>query len=288
MTFTGNDTTQSSDSGFLNLSSPYHAAPSPQPQTPILHPNINFSSYIPSFFSRSAYHPIPHVQSHDETSDPPHSTPHKRRARHANRTLLASLALLISLSLTINAFLLAYLGGQRRYATIPHDAFAVSELGRNYTCHREQATQFYRVDRFERVDVAYDHYWRELLGGSDGYVYTQGRSGVREARFGMFHQLECLYQFRQALRAKEGKAKRKDFVVVGQEEEGEGGWKHCFDYLRQIVLCGADDTVEVSDGVGGGWESFGYGERQCRNPGWSYDITKCGRTGCKGGPFYHG
>ncbi|KAK7181906.1 hypothetical protein PSPO01_12109 [Paraphaeosphaeria sporulosa] len=174
MIFAGNDTTQSSDAGIVDLPLPYHAAPSPQPQTPALHRNT-------------------------------------------------------TLSLTLNAFFLAYLGGERCYATVSRDAFAV------------------------------DGY---------GYVQEQDGGGVREAWLGMFHQLECLHQMLWAPRGQAEK-KRKDSVVDEQDDQGEAQWDRCFDYLRQVVLCGADDTVEVSDGVGGGWESFGDGGvgRQCRGRG---------------------
>lgn len=241
MASAGSNNAQSSDVDFLDLPSLYHAEPSPHPHSPIVRPGTSISSCLPSFFSRSKYRPVTDAQSNDEADEPDTetqsykdsrvrwadavSTPHPSRraivlSHGTNWTLLLALALL--LSLTLNAFFLAYLGGERRYATIPHDAFAVTELGRNYTCYHEQATQLHRVDRFERVGAAYDRYWRELLGGSDGYVYTQDSgtgSGVRQARFGMFHQLECLYQIRRALRAREGKSKWGDFVVVGEEGE---------------------------------------------------------------------
>ena len=129
-----------------------------------------------------------------------------------------------------------------------------------------------------------------MLGASGGYVRgVEGKEGVR-ARFAMFHQMECLEQIRMALRRGEeenGKEKRKDFVVVGGGD-GLAEWRHCLEYLRQSVLCGADDTMEVSEGNGGGWKTFGYGSRrQCRDPKWLFDVTKCGEQGCDGGPFTH-
>lgn len=129
-----------------------------------------------------------------------------------------------------------------------------------------------------------------MLGGSGGYVRgVEGKKGVR-ARFAMFHQMECLEKIRMALRrGEEGKIreKRKDFVIVGGGN-GSAGWGHCLDYLRQSVLCGADDTIEISEGNEGGWETFGYGgRRQCRDPKWLFDVTKCGEQGCEGGPFTH-
>ncbi|KAJ4358114.1 uncharacterized protein N0V89_002693 [Didymosphaeria variabile] len=307
--------TPSLDEGFLNMPSPFCEDFSLPPssltsKTPVVNPGSKLTSYLASFLHRFTYNHLSNPHSNDEDKDIDNESQgyeRKPRRRHihwadtplppsppyTNWVLIVSLLLL--LSVTVNAFLL-FEGRERHYATVPHDAFQIKELGRNYTCFHRQKTDFYRVDRYERLDGMYDHYWRDLLGGSDGYVYTMSDGGVKEARLGMFHQLECLYQMRKAMREsgrgggdEKGKGKRKDFVVVDHDGvETARGWEHCFDYLRQVVLCGADDTVEFSDGVGkGAWDSFGYGRRQCRDPKWLFDVTKCGRRGCKGSPFYH-
>ena len=105
----------------------------------------------------------------------------------------------------------------------------------------------------------------------------------------MFHQMECLERMRVALRRDDegkGKEKRKDFVVVNGGDRS-AGWGHCLDYLRQSVLCGADDTMEVSEGDAGGWDTFGYGSRrQCRDPKWLFDVMKCGEQGARVGLFF--
>ena len=52
-----------------------------------------------------------------------------------------------------------------------------------------------------------------------------------------FHQLRCIARFRLAIqRASEGEDVGMDFR--------HDHWPHCLDYMRKIVLCNADDTVE--------------------------------------------
>ncbi|RAL62701.1 hypothetical protein DID88_004544 [Monilinia fructigena] len=68
----------------------------------------------------------------------------------------------------------------------------------------------------------------------------------------------------------------------GNEKEKKGGtghdfghaehgdplhWLHCFDYLRQTILCNADGTLEPPRVDSRGKENVdGMGERQCRDP----------------------
>ncbi|KAA8565466.1 hypothetical protein EYC84_009326 [Monilinia fructicola] len=54
----------------------------------------------------------------------------------------------------------------------------------------------------------------------------------------------------------------------GHAEHGDPlHWLHCFDYLRQTILCNADGTLEPPKLDSRGKENVdGMGERQCRDP----------------------
>lgn len=298
--------TGSIDETFLNMSSLYHSAFSEPSATsrsklPIGKAQAKFKLHLPSFLRRSPAHrfTLLHAATDDADAASNEAQGYERKTRHrhvhwadtpspqySSWTLITSLLLLFSI--TVNAFFF-FEARIRHFTIVPHDAFQIKELGQNYTCYRTKETTFRREDKFDSLDPMYDHYWRDLLGKSNGYLYVNSSGVIREARFGMFHQLECLYQLRRTAQGtRDGKQKRKDFVFVGDADgEEELGWRHCFDYLRQTILCGADDTVEMSDGIEGGWGSFGYvGRRSCRNPGWLFDVTRCGRHGCGNEPLY--
>lgn len=303
---------QSIDEGFLNLPSPYYdefsLPPAPStPTRPFMFVAPSFASYVPSFLRRFTYRRLADVHTirdHEDDGDSEaqgyERKPHYRHVHWADSTSthrtnwLPLVSLLLFLSITFNGFLI-FEGRGRYYATVPHDAYRSKELGQNYTCYHTHETVLERVDAYERLDSIYDHYWKDTFGGSDGYIYTslnRPDGQIRKARFGMFHQLQCLYDIRQELSRSMNKkhSKRKDLVFIDDHDglEGPQAWKHCFDYLRQTVMCNADDTVEASENKYGEWKTFGYGsKRQCRNSSWLYDVTKCGEKGCEDGPFHH-
>lgn len=59
-----------------------------------------------------------------------------------------------------------------------------------------------------------------------------------------FHQLHCLTSFRRALQnVREG-------VDIGVDQNDDSHWPHCLYYLRQAILCSADDTIERGHSFG--------------------------------------
>lgn len=290
---------QSIDEGLLNLPSPYHDDFS-LPPTPTT-PRRSFTSYLPSFLQRSTYRSLP---THDSSAaDPPSPTiprcstrkshihrPDSHPSHRANWLLILSLALF--LSLLTNAFFLS--SRRKNYTTLSHSSFALQERGKNYTCYRTHETTFERVAAYERLNSVHNRYWEDLLGGSAGLIRTKvdrpDGGDVGRARLAMFHQLECLERMREALVSlalgegnRKGQERRKDFVIIAdgdRDGDGAGEVGRCLDYLRQSMLCGADDTVEVE-----GDDGFGYGRgRTCRDERWLYEVTKCEEGGCEGGP----
>lgn len=171
---------------------------------------------------------------------------------------------------------------------LPHKGFHFYEHGKNYTCYETHNSVFKANYEFSNIFGAYDYLWSELLGGSKGVIYTslsREDKKIRRAGLAMFHQLDCLAKLRSVIQALQDGIREKDIVDVG---EHHGYWPHCFDYLRQVILCNADDSVESSEVFEGRWVSSGFGDtKECRDASWLYDITNCGEGGCAGKAFYH-
>ncbi|XPS70259.1 hypothetical protein M3J07_002490 [Ascochyta lentis] len=99
---------------------------------------------------------------------------------------------------------------------------------------------------FQNMSHEYDHEWKNLTGESNGFILQYDVPSGVERLWGisMFHQLHCL----QLLR---GKLQRMLFPDNPLTEEyavhgdiASDHYLHCFDYLRQSILCLADDTLE--------------------------------------------
>ena len=54
-----------------------------------------------------------------------------------------------------------------------------------------------------------------------------------------FHQLHCLTSFRAAIQ------KAREGIDPGIDNDDNEHWPHCFWYLRQAILCHADDQIEL-------------------------------------------
>ncbi len=92
--------------------------------------------------------------------------------------------------------------------------------------------------RYMSTNHSFDGLWDAYLKDSLGEFATPEDIWER-AEFSLFHQLRCLARFRLAIqRASEGHNVGVDFR--------DDHWGHCLDYMRRIVLCNADDTIERS------------------------------------------
>ena len=84
-----------------------------------------------------------------------------------------------------------------------------------------------------------------------------------------FHQLHCLASFRHTLQqASEG-------ADIGTDWTDNRHWPHCLHYLRQSILCAADDTIELAAVINGTKSHFISGARdvrQCRNSNALYEL----------------
>lgn len=77
----------------------------------------------------------------------------------------------------------------------------------------------------------------------------------------VFHQLHCLYTLRRVYYSKEALEK---FRLGKDPASAASHIAHCFDYLRQGLICSADTTLEVAFDEEHGFVGSGFG-RQCRD-----------------------
>ncbi|KAF2203339.1 hypothetical protein GQ43DRAFT_479151 [Delitschia confertaspora ATCC 74209] len=163
----------------------------------------------------------------------------------------------------------------------PYLGYTMHSKEKNYTCWQAETREL--VPHYEYTDLRemYDYLWTEEKGGSGGILFKRtekGDWGGERVIFGMFHQLHCLHAIRTALQH------RPHQLEVWESSLDEKQWLQCFDYLRQVAHCNADDTLESVDGDEGGYNS----PRVCRNHRWLYDVTACGEEGCGGLGFWNG
>ncbi|KAK2042700.1 hypothetical protein LZ31DRAFT_623228 [Colletotrichum somersetense] len=130
---------------------------------------------------------------------------------------------------------------------------------------------------------AVDEAWASLLPKEGGF-FKHPELAPRTSCMAVFHQLHCLDMIRQTLyEARPDYAahpSRNDTKDAGGSHAGGGGGReakhehdhnhaqnmyhigHCFDLVRQSILCRPDLTVEVGDPAIGGVTGFGT-EHQC-------------------------
>ncbi|OKL60230.1 hypothetical protein UA08_04851 [Talaromyces atroroseus] len=89
-------------------------------------------------------------------------------------------------------------------------------------------------EEYMTLDHAFDHLWSET--GNSSIVKTDDSDKVES--ISMFHQLHCLGSIRHALQ------QSKEGIDIGMDFHDNAHWPHCLDYLRQTILCFADDTME--------------------------------------------
>ncbi|KAF2464343.1 uncharacterized protein BDR25DRAFT_346819 [Lindgomyces ingoldianus] len=140
-------------------------------------------------------------------------------------------------------------------------------------------TRFYRDLRYMTLDHDSDYLWQEHLFMASGNIRLpppDGKGNASLKGIAMFHQMHCLAKMRMTLQlAREG-------VDIGVDWRDDAHWPHCFDYLRESILCYADPTLEsvslqpgpVDDGtfvkvIDGGAEM-----RYCRDSRPLYELER--------------
>ncbi|KIW65930.1 hypothetical protein PV04_08144 [Phialophora macrospora] len=126
---------------------------------------------------------------------------------------------------------------------------------------------FTRDVGFMSLDHKFDHQWHDLAGNYSGIIWSH-EGEFDTGGIAMFHQLHCLTAMRNAMQAGlEGR-----LTAVDQHDDDH--WPHCMDYLRQVIMCRADGTIErprevFRDLIGGAERRVivGFDEpRSCHDP----------------------
>lgn len=110
-----------------------------------------------------------------------------------------------------------------------------------------------------------------LTRRSDGLGYVNNTQIAPDfSVISVFHQLHCLYTLRRAYFAEQAGDKELQDFDFGHDRNEHAG--HCFEYLRQSLMCSADSSVEPAHvEKKGGQEFLGWDvPRMCRN----YDQLK--------------
>ncbi|KAF1965121.1 hypothetical protein BU23DRAFT_629087 [Bimuria novae-zelandiae CBS 107.79] len=113
-----------------------------------------------------------------------------------------------------------------------------------------QHWQYGSDPRYMSFDHKYDYLWKEAFSQDYGEValppfkdaeglYSKDRAH-NEGGIGMYHAFHCLASMRTAFQ-KMGEGK----LTLAQLQKGDHA-AHCFDYIRNVILCFADDTFELA------------------------------------------
>ncbi|GAB0136649.1 hypothetical protein EsDP_00004944 [Epichloe bromicola] len=151
---------------------------------------------------------------------------------------------------------------------------------------------FAEHDAYANLSHEHDALWHhDLLPPNGGYLriasaQTHDDSDSDSGRLGiaMFHQLRCLavlrtemQRLRDRMRILEDEVHQHRGGVLSRQQTRGGGTvvpldregeypMHCFDYLRQSLLCLSDATIERPGQYDGGKPFIdGMGERSCRD-----------------------
>ncbi|WQF90531.1 Putative mycotoxin biosynthesis protein UstYa [Colletotrichum destructivum] len=153
--------------------------------------------------------------------------------------------------------------------------FSLNKLvtDKNATHSEFKTVNFTEVDVYQDISSAADAAWLNLTPPGTGYLweYDITRRRPKPTGIAMFHQLHCLQMIRfevQILLHKQTEVHRN----VHDDIES-AHWLHCFDYLRQTLLCHADSGLEETKMFQGEEYIDGMVPHQCRDPQPLYEKT---------------
>ncbi|MCJ1312069.1 hypothetical protein MMC25_005743 [Agyrium rufum] len=141
--------------------------------------------------------------------------------------------------------------------------------------------EFHHIAEYESLSSSNDVLWESLLTSNGGFYSQKDEAGNIDSKgISMFHQLHCLGMLRTALQAAQKGSSSGDMgsqngIHKHSDHDEQGHYLHCFDYLRQAILCSADGTFEPSKTNKKG-ELFtdGYVEHQCRDAAALYKLSR--------------
>ncbi|ORY05913.1 hypothetical protein BCR34DRAFT_490529, partial [Clohesyomyces aquaticus] len=111
-----------------------------------------------------------------------------------------------------------------------------------------------------KTDAAWDSVYPRGLGFIHHPVLAPNQSGLA-----VFHQLHCLHGLRNQYYLAIEQSKNGSRSARNNDEHSDPGHvRHCFDLLRQSIMCAADTNVEPIKPNLGGITGWGH-ERRCRD-----------------------
>lgn len=126
---------------------------------------------------------------------------------------------------------------QERYDPPKQYTYVGKDHPNELILHVSQIT--HTVNATHRYGVYADDDWESVFTRSNGWVRL-GDIGQPFA-LAMYHQMHCLQEMRfEIQRGRAGKASM---------DEPVGHLDHCFDYMRQSVLCCSDTSLEIAHRV---------------------------------------
>lgn len=105
--------------------------------------------------------------------------------------------------------------------------------------------------------------WDSLIPNGLGYV-KHPTLAPNLSVISVFHQLHCLYTLRRAYYAISVDQHKLEDFDFGIERAPHAA--HCFEYLRQALMCSADSSIEPAGKRVEGFLGWGF-QRQCRDYG---------------------
>ena len=187
------------------------------------------------------------------------------RSRPASNWLIALLASLIFLLGCLGGFTIGWLShGLLFHNSVLVDAVPQVSIGSNVEVFGSYA-QFMGPPP---SDNSREPAWDSLLPKGLGYV-SSAETNYNISTVGAFHQLHCLYTLRRiyyatVTEAQEKSQKGHTLAPFDNGVERPQHVEHCFEYLRQALMCSADSSLEPFEVKGAGFPGMGF-PRQCKD-----------------------
>ncbi|KAI1113184.1 hypothetical protein F5Y14DRAFT_226701 [Nemania sp. NC0429] len=110
--------------------------------------------------------------------------------------------------------------------------------------------------------------WESLIPKGRGFVEVDSSGKKERYCVSVFHQLHCLDMLRRGYHAALELARNNTPIAEGEQPHVDTmalpHTQHCFDYIRQGLMCAADPTLEKRNDTIGGVTGWGT-SHQCRD-----------------------
>jgi hypothetical protein len=118
---------------------------------------------------------------------------------------------------------------------VQNTAYVDDDVPAELPGHFDNAALF--LDSYDQYSLTSDVQWASLIPKGDGWVRL-GQEG-RKFAVSLYQQFKCLDAIRDVYVGARDQTKSQEEMVAGFDRADP-----CFDYLRQMLMCGADFAVE--------------------------------------------